>query len=244
MQTYRHIWLVVASALTALGLSVAVAAWPPEAVLTFFLLATVVAAGTASVTSEEGEGLPWRKAVKAGVLAGAAVVGAGGLIDLLGAWGFTLVVLTTAACPALVQGAIRLASRLDADATVFDTPTLAVDDEWFADDPPERPVDRPRSTPALVFPPAADEAWMGRPVETMDDAALCLAWRSSYVALQQVCSLPRELRIIERRQELLDELERRNARGFSAWLASCPRAAGDPSKYLEEPRARHRPPPG
>ena len=242
MQTYRHIWLVVASALTALGLSAALAAWPPEAVLTFFLLATVVAAGTASVTSEEGEGLPWRRAVKAGGLAGAAVVGAGGLIDLLGAWGFTLVLLMTAAAPRMVEGAVRLAARLGDDGAVFDTPTLAVDDEWFADDPPERPVDRPAPPP--TFPPAADEAWMGRSIESMDDATLCLAWRSSYVALQQACSMPRELKIIERRQELLDELERRNARGFSAWLASCPRAAGDPSKYLEEHPARHRPPPG
>lgn len=242
MRTYRHIWLVVASALTALGLSAAVAAWPPEAVLTFFLLATVVAAGTASVTSEEGEGLAWRRAVKAGVLAGAALVAAGGLIDLVGAWGFTLVLLTTAAAPRVVEGAVRLSTRLGEDSAVFDTPTLAVDDEWFADDPPERPVDRPAPPPS--FPPAADEAWMGRSIESMDDASLCLAWRSSYVALQQACSMPRELRIIERRQQLLDELERRNARGFAAWLAAGPRAAGDPSRYLEEPRARHRPPPG
>jgi len=243
MPTYRHIWLVVASALTALGLTAAVTAWPPEAVLTFFLLATVVAAGTASVTTEEGAGLPWRRALRAGGLAGAAAVGAGGLIDLLAAWGFTLVVATIATSPAVVRGVIRLAARLGDDGAVLDAPTLAVDDEWFADEPPERPVDRPRPT-TPVFPPAADEAWMGRPIETMDDATLCLAWRSSYVALQQACSMPRELKIIERRQEMLDELERRNARGFSSWLASCPRAAGDPSKYLEEPRARHRPPPG
>ena len=30
----------------------------------------------------------------------------------------------------------------------------------------------------------------------------------------------------------LDELERRNASGFAAWLASGPQAAGDPLPYL------------
>ena len=241
MQTYRRVWLVGVCALAALGLSGAAAAWPPEAVLTFFLLATVVAAGTASATAEEGAGLPWRRALKAGAAAGAAVVGAGGLIDLLGAWGFTLVMLMTCACPPVVAAARRLSARLGGEEGVPGAPLPPRDGAGQAEE-----LDRPGDpgAPEQAFPPAADEAWMGRPAESMDDATLCLAWRSSYVALQRACSMSRELRIVERRQQLMDELERRNAQGFSAWLASCPRAAGDPSRYLAEERARHRPPPG
>lgn len=73
---------------------------------------------------------------------------------------------------------------------------------------------------------------MERPTTSMDDATLCFAWRVSFVALQQPLSLFSRLQIVGRRQELLDELERRNPRGFRAWLASGARAAADPSKYI------------
>jgi hypothetical protein len=73
----------------------------------------------------------------------------------------------------------------------------------------------------------------------MDDAMLCLAWRVSFAALQRPVLPPSSrLRIVDRRRELLDELERRNPRGFQAWLASGARAAADPTKYISPAPAK------
>lgn len=239
MQTYRFAWLTLAGGLTALGLVAALFAWPAVAVLTFLLFATVVAAGTASMTTEEGQGLPWRSAARTGTASAAALVGAGGLIDLLGTWGFALVVTTATVSPRVVAWGARLTAALGDEKSPPVAPEPRVD-AWLAEVQAERP--RESDMPVPAFPPSADAPWLVRPVAGMDDEALCLAWRSSYVALQRTSSMARELAIVQRRQELLDELERRSARGFSAWLASSPRAAGDPSRYLaDDPRARHRP---
>ncbi|WP_406047119.1 hypothetical protein [Kribbella sp. NBC_00889] len=40
------------------------------------------------------------------------------------------------------------------------------------------------------------------------------------------------LRIVDERRAYLDEIERRSAHGMAAWLASGPRAAGDPTRFV------------
>ena len=80
--------------------------------------------------------------------------------------------------------------------------------------------------------------WIEQPLDAMNDATLCLAWRTSYVALQRPVPLAIRVRVVDRRQEFLDEFERRNARGFEAWLASGARAAGDPTKYIASPQGQ------
>ncbi len=236
MLTYRHVWVTLAGGLTTVGLVAGLVAWAPVAVLTFLLLAIVVAAGTASITCQEGQGLPWRRAARTGLLTAAMVVGAGGIIDLLGTWGFALVVTTAVVCPRAVAWAARVSAVLGDEGAAHAAPQPRVD-AWLAGAHADLPYE-----PGAGFPASVGAPWMVRPVGTMDDDALCLAWRSSYVALQRARPLARELTIVQRRQELLDELERRSAKGFSAWLASSPRAAGDPSRYLaDDPGARHRP---
>jgi hypothetical protein len=68
--------------------------------------------------------------------------------------------------------------------------------------------------------------------DALSDEALCLAWRSSFSALQKASSPTQQLRIVDERREYLDEIERRTAHGLAAWLASGPRAAGDPSRFV------------
>jgi hypothetical protein len=41
------------------------------------------------------------------------------------------------------------------------------------------------------------------------------------------------LHLVELRQHCLDELERRDPAGLSAWLASTASAGGDPSRFLD-----------
>ena len=73
----------------------------------------------------------------------------------------------------------------------------------------------------------------------LTDQQLCHGWRASYVALQQRLSPVQTIAIVEERRKYLDELERRNANGFAAWLASGARAAGNPLPYLVERRVHH-----
>jgi hypothetical protein len=68
--------------------------------------------------------------------------------------------------------------------------------------------------------------------DLMDDADLCRAWRSSYVALERARSVESRMRVVAIRAIYLDELERRAGAGFQAWIGSGARAAGDPSRYL------------
>ncbi|MEU4291647.1 hypothetical protein AB0E63_25750 [Kribbella sp. NPDC026596] len=75
--------------------------------------------------------------------------------------------------------------------------------------------------------------------DALSDKALCLAWRASFSALQRASSPTQRLRIVDERRAYLDEIERRTANGMAAWLASGPRAAGDPSRFvLGDPAGR------
>jgi hypothetical protein len=94
----------------------------------------------------------------------------------------------------------------------------------------------PADQPALPI-----DTWMTQPATTMDDTALCLAWRRTSTVLGRAPSSSVVEALARRRQELLDEMERRNGEGFRAWLASGARASGDPSRYIvasDMPRPR------
>jgi hypothetical protein len=67
----------------------------------------------------------------------------------------------------------------------------------------------------------------------LTDDQLCEAWRSSTAALRGG-STHRVNRMVERRQQYLDEFERRNPKGLKVWLASTDTAACDPCVYLIE----------
>lgn len=61
---------------------------------------------------------------------------------------------------------------------------------------------------------------------------LCLAWRRSFVLLQRARDEQTRHALVAARQAYLDELERRDRRGFVKWLDSGARAAGDPSRFV------------
>jgi hypothetical protein len=75
-------------------------------------------------------------------------------------------------------------------------------------------------------------AWMDGPPSEMDAASLCTAWRESYRSLQQPLSTLSRKVLVQRRQELLDELERRNPAQFAAWLDASNQPASQPGRYL------------
>jgi hypothetical protein len=89
--------------------------------------------------------------------------------------------------------------------------------------PPTAPEPHDPSAPRPV-PPV--------PVADMATEDLCVAWRRSYFLLVLATDEPARRRVVQRRQDFLDEIERRDRRGFLRWLDSGAKAGSDPSPYL------------
>ena len=70
-------------------------------------------------------------------------------------------------------------------------------------------------------------------VRQLDLAGLCWAWRSSHDLLARVHDVEARGKVVWLRQEYLDEMERRDARGFHEWLELAPGAA-DPEVFLTD----------
>ena len=86
---------------------------------------------------------------------------------------------------------------------------------------------------ARAFAYASPESVQFRPPElhNLTDEQLCRRWRASCKTSQRRPSAAQLIAIVAERQMYLDELERRNATGFAAWLASSPQRE-DPLPYL------------
>lgn len=89
------------------------------------------------------------------------------------------------------------------------------------------PVANPHDVLAAVTLPASSTL-----VADMGTEELCVAWRRSYYQLVLATDEPARRLVVQRRQEFLDEIERRDGRGFRRWLDSGARAGGDPGPYL------------
>lgn len=205
-------------AVATVGAWITLEAWSFAGGLSCFVAISVIGGCVATALSGD---LRWRSAVAAGALSGLAVMGTVGLALLLGMLVVPLVAVAAVSSPTAIVWLRRL---------IYWHNTVEV--------PPEpggilngQPADASESSRGEVL-LEAEGPVVDLPIETMDDAAVCLAWRTSFLALQRPLSSASRLRWVERRQECLDELERRNPGGFSAWLASGARAAGDPSKYI------------
>ena len=70
------------------------------------------------------------------------------------------------------------------------------------------------------------------PVVDMATDELCVAWRRSYFHLLLAIDETARRKVVQRRQDYLDEIERRDPRGFLRWLDSGAGAGSDPSPYL------------
>jgi hypothetical protein len=83
--------------------------------------------------------------------------------------------------------------------------------------------------------PLADDAALAIP-DTLQDEDLCLAWCSSYVALERATSWESRLRVVRLRALYLDEMERRHPAALGDWLASGARAASHPRAFTRHER--------
>ncbi|MEU4518903.1 hypothetical protein AB0F52_09310 [Amycolatopsis sp. NPDC024027] len=69
-------------------------------------------------------------------------------------------------------------------------------------------------------------------VADMATEDLCVAWRHSYFLLFVTADDSAHQLVVQRRQDFLDEIERRDRRGFLRWLDSGAKAGSDPAPYL------------
>ncbi|WP_284746339.1 hypothetical protein [Amycolatopsis sp. RTGN1] len=70
------------------------------------------------------------------------------------------------------------------------------------------------------------------PVADMATEDLCVAWRRSYFLLHLATDEQARRLVVQRRQDFLDEIERRDRLGFVRWLDSGAKPGSDPAPYL------------
>jgi hypothetical protein len=145
---------------------------------------------------------------------GAVLTGAGGIVAVFGLAGAAWLLVLIALSPAV---------------------RYCVDHRWFllGDDPAPTTGHLPVGTPPEVPPePSPRPAPVIEDVEALDDAALCLAWRRSFLMLEGARNGQDRMALVEQRQRYLDELQRRWPSGVAAWLASGARASSNPMPFL------------
>ncbi|HET6985798.1 MAG TPA: hypothetical protein VFI00_04245 [Kribbella sp.] len=203
---------------TTAGLLCVIASWGlGSAVISVVVVATATAVVASSVWGADGRReVPRivRVTVGVGLMAPAAV----GLIAVFGIAGVLLVLALAATTPALRS---RIPGRRHAHG---DPPVTR----------PEPPTPRGPAT-SVADGPAAGPA---RELGSLDDEALCWAWRRSFRLLEAARSATDRLSVVELRQQYLDELHRRCPEGFAAWLAAGARASGNPLPYVGDRRRR------
>ncbi len=198
--------LVVGLVLTAIGLLVV----PAVALggVAFGMLAGVVVA----VSSPQG------KSAESGADTGSTILGA------QGRRAGVLVAASTAAGWLVAVGLVVLMGA--ASGIVFLAAVATGLVAWLWRRPGPAP---PRAPPG----PAVD---VPSPPVTRTTSELCAAWQRSYFAMLDIPAGPRRWELVRIREDLLDELERRDHDGFARWLDSGARAGSDPSPFLATDR--------
>jgi hypothetical protein len=230
MKAYRVVWLLFCGSIGALGVVVA-STWSLATVVLLVVFAALTGGVAATVVLENPgtANLPARHRRRiittSATLSAAGTVAFVGLAAVLGAlMAVLLAALVVGGSPSVVGRCVRRLGEGSSDRLGGSTPE------------PEQPDPDERSPRFETAPPGDEEldqrTLSPRAPELLDDEALCLAWRASFSALQRAGTPEQRLRIVDQRRSYLDEIERRAAGGLAAWLASGPRAAGDPSRFV------------
>lgn len=217
MKAYRIAWRILVVVLAVAGLGVAIVL-SPAALLTLVGIAVVGTILTLLLVRGDGarsHGDRTRSLLTSGLTAGMVAGALVGFASLLGPGVFPLVLFLLVSSPYAWRTWRHLRRSIFAPS---DVQQAAMDDPL--------PDTSPRFRPALSPSPPAE----------LSDEQLCQAWLASYWALRDGTSSIQMTGVVAARQRLLDEFERRNRRGLAAWLASGPRAAGNPLPYLAESR--------
>ena len=230
-----RLWRLVALATTVVGSACAVVVWGPWGpvctVIGIFVVVVLVSLSGANSI---------RASVRTGWMVSVVVVACGGLLAGWGWSGALLLLLVVVASPftrVLVRTG-RVTALMRA-GTLPDEMAIHRQQGWFHDAEPVFNDDAGGSHPLYVL---ADMP-TGNVIATLDDHALCEAWRRSYVRLEACATVGSKHKVVTLRQLYLDELVRRHPTRTRQWLEAGARAAGNPLPFLERPVPQRRPPP-
>jgi hypothetical protein len=176
----------------------------------------------------------WQASVRISVGGSLALVACAGLVGAF-RWSGAIVVVALVATSPVIR-TLLLASRAASGSG-----RAAV---GWEEAPPE--TDRVEDRPTLAQPRGNARtglAWLEElpgadAVPSLDDEALCRAWRRSYLQLDAGFGGGRRLAVVRLREAYLDEMTRRHPAEVQLWFASGARAAGNPLPFLRRPVSR------
>lgn len=184
-------------------------------------VAGLLAGLTAAAIARDAPGPSVRRTLEAAAIGAAATVAVllvvSGTAALAGAAGVALLLLAMAG---VWLGRTLLRSRARSGAGAPRATGL----QWPG---PAGPPDA-AAGPAQTAP----VAWLLRPVSGLSTAALGDEWVHTSAALSGRLAPAVRRAIVERREEALDELERRDPAGFARWMAAGPAPASDPAQFV------------
>ena len=222
MRVYRVAWLIVCGSLAAVGIAV-LAIISLAVLMTLFVVFALVGVTLVFADADES-GNPYERVRPRRVLAGAMAAGTAapafvGLAAVLGPGVLLLVPVVAATAPS----AMSLYARWLRAATTPPNMSIAAWAPGFVSPNPgvgtAAAASRPRSAEHRGTLSSMVRKLSGPERPWLAGAGRRRRWRRS-----------------QERQRYLDELERRNATGFTAWLASGARVASNPLPYLVETR--------
>lgn len=214
MAWYRILWLSICVPLGVIGTALSVSASPAAAVsliVVFGIVGSLLTMCLIKAFWERGTRGRLRLLAGGALVAGISVGAFLAYASLLGPGALLLAAGVVASSPYVVMTSARWIRRVR-------TPSVAELDAV-----------------ARAFAYASPEfAQFQTPPQLRDltDGQLCRRWRASYRATRRRTSAAQLIAAVAERQMYLDELERRNASGFAAWLAAGPEAAESPLPYL------------
>ncbi|NYJ06104.1 hypothetical protein [Petropleomorpha daqingensis] len=224
VQVLLGVAVVLAAALALVG-GVALRASGVVAVL----LAGAVAACLAAGVARETTGAAHLPAPEAAALAAGWTVGSLLVLSGTAALGGGLAAVLTGAAGAIVGLAVWLI-RSPHPSRDMSPHTLTAE---VAGAPAAAPMPAAPWHAATVgrFDPAGS-ARLSAPLTELPTAALGREWLLTTAALAGRLEPSARESIVRRRQEALDELERRDADGFARWLAAGPAPGSDPADFV------------
>jgi len=229
---YRWSWTIVWVVLAAVGGALNIAAHGWSATIGIAVVVGCLCAGFHYNRPDRRGRSPHDGLLLVAGVAAVITISTAGWVTALGAGGLLLLAVAVLSWPGTYS---YLASRPQIQAWRHRLEPPSADPA-----PRDRPATSDLGTavtlPATPEPVAAPPVEPHAPVSTLTDEELCQAWRASFRTLEQLLvasDTARQAQLISRRQQYLDELERRHPNGFARWLASGARPAGDPSRFLQ-----------
>ena len=229
----RWVWCVVAAAAVACGL-VALLSWSVPATAGWWLAGVLIAVSIVVCQAPDENPIRWNMVIRRSLPWPTLVLAVAGLFIALEPV-TALLVSGAALVAAWEAGWLGGPARGEAPVGVRRR------SRWLGARAEVRATSAMVISPLPVGPVDGDPADVDLAVtDGLTDADLCMAWRSSYVALDRAVGPSEKLRAVEVREVILDELGRRDASGLEAWFRSGARAAGWPDRYLRGVSPRQR----